>query len=160
SDDDISAHSNRNQSFTSALYRLGNWCASFAGGVEFDRTSDSAALPARLTPMDGAGVRSAVRLVQICLLLLLARAGWSAARNADAWQMTSVCALGCLAMMVISPVFRGHYYVFWWPAACVVPWCVWRNGRARLAASLGISACVLTWIHYVLLDPSGRVGEL
>src|SRR5262249_5016655 len=120
SDDDFSAHGMRNQSLTNATYRLGNWVAYLVGAGSNDRAIDSVPASAAQNaglPMDGFAARLTMRIVQLALLVLLLHSIWIAARRNDAWTTASVFALACLLMSAISPLFRGHYYVLWLPAA-------------------------------------------
>jgi hypothetical protein len=165
SDDDFSAHARRNQSLANAAYRLGNWGAfMFAGGPDDRRIDavtprDAAARDAAM-PMGQPWAQWALRLLQFGLLALLLGAGWSAARSDNAWQAAAVFSLACLLMSAISPVFRGHYYVLWLPAVWLAPLYSCRTGRPRLAISLAVAACALTWTHYLLLQWAGRLGVL
>ncbi len=164
SDDDFSVHTKRNQSFTNALYRLGNWTTYKYGHAADDRIidADSDDTPPQNVPMtmDPFWQSPAVRLVQFGLLALLFAAGWSAAHENNSWAIAAVFALACLLISTVSPVFRGHYYVFWLPAAWIVPLYQWRLGRARMAMTLAIAACSLVWIHYLFLNAAGRLGIL
>jgi len=165
SDDDFSIHVKRNQSLTNALYRLGNWTAYAYAHAPDDRLFDAETPVDSQThditmPMDTVWLSRSVRMLQLGLLALLFGAGWNAARDDNAWAVAAVFALACLLMSAISPIFRGHYYVLWLPAAWIVPVYVWQYGSQRLAVVLSISACALTWIHYLLLPSAGRLGVL
>jgi hypothetical protein len=159
-DDDFGIHALRNQSLSNAFYRFGNMTAHVFGGAINDRTIDDTDTRNAAMPMDHPWVNQALRVFQLGLLVLLFGAGWSAARSPDPWTIASIFALACLLMSAISPIFRGHYYVLWLPAAWIVPVYAWQNGSQRLAVVLSISACVLTWIHYLLLPSAGRLGVL
>jgi hypothetical protein len=163
SDEDFSVHAKRNQSLANAFYRFGNWVAYKAGGPD-DRavdTEDGDPTPhTPLMPMDNPWATASLHLTQLGLLALLFAAGYQAARQNNAWGMAAFFALSCLLIAAISPVFRGHYYVFWLPAAWIVPLYNYEQGRPRLALSLAITACLCTMLHYVLLQAAGRMGEL
>jgi hypothetical protein len=160
SDDDFSVHTLRNQSFDNAAYRLGNWTAHVIDGGKDDQLIDTPANREAEMPMDNAWAQWILRLIQLGLLALLFKAGWTAARNDDWLAAATVFALSCLLMSAISPVFRGHYYILWLPAAWLVPLYCWRSGRADLGTALAIAGCALVWMHYLLLPWAGRVGVL
>ena len=160
SDDDFSAHTNRNQSLSNGVYRLGNWAAYVLGDIPDDQVIDNFATRNTPMPMDNAWAPWIVRSVQMVLLGLLLAATWKAARRGSMLEIACVFALSCLLMSAISPVFRGHYYMLWLPAAWLLPLVCWRNNRPQLAIALAVTACTLTWTHYVLLEWAGRVGVL
>jgi hypothetical protein len=160
SDDDFSAHTKRNQSLPNGIYRLGNWIAYLAGDIPDDQVIDNFATRNTPMPMDNAWMAWIVRSVQIVLLGLLLAAAWKAARSGGELETACVFALSCLLMSAISPVFRGHYYMLWLPAAWLLPLVCWRNNRPQWALGLAMAACTLTWTHYVLLEWAGRVGVL
>ncbi|HZZ27482.1 MAG TPA: glycosyltransferase family 87 protein [Pirellulales bacterium] len=159
-DDDFSVHSKRNQSLTNAVYRLGNWTAHVFGGAPNDQLIDAFATRDAAMPMDSRWAVWTLRLLQISFLALLLAAGWVAARYNDALGTAVVFSLACLLMSALSPVFRGHYYVMWLPAAWLLSLYSWRNQHTHLAISLAVAACALTWTHYLLLEWAGRVGVL
>ncbi|HEY2826756.1 MAG TPA: hypothetical protein VGJ04_04090, partial [Pirellulales bacterium] len=164
-DDDFSFRTQRNQSFTNAAYHFGNWTVHTFGDGPDDRMNDAPTAaggpaPPTTMPMDNLWVKLTLNALQLGLLALLFTAGWSAARTKDSWELATVFALACLLISSISPVFRGHYYVFWLPAAWLVPLYNWRSGHQRMALSLAIAACTLTWTHYLFLHWAGRIGVL
>lgn len=160
SDEDFSVHTKRNQSLTNAVYRLGNWAAHVFGGAESDLLVEAEDARAALMYMDNEWVQKGLRVIQIGLMLLLLLTCWKLARRDDPWGTAIVFSLACLAMSAISPVFRGHYYVLWLPAAWIVPLYCRRTGRSRIALALSVTACGLVAVHYLFLDWAGRVGAL
>jgi len=159
-DIDFSVHTKRNPSLTNAVYRLGNWAAHVFAGTQDDQLIDAVATRDATMPMDNPWAERTLQLLQLGLLALLLRAGWAAARRDDALATAAVFSLACLLMSAISPVFRGHYYVLWLPAAWLLPLYCWHLNRTQLATSLAVAACALTWTHYLLLEWAGRVGVL
>ncbi|HTQ40145.1 MAG TPA: glycosyltransferase family 87 protein [Pirellulales bacterium] len=159
-DDDFGMHAMRNQSLSNAIYRVGNWAAHVFGGTQDDQLVEALAGSKVTMPMDSPGAQWTVRFIQLCMLLLLLAAGWQAAREGRGFSTAVVFSLGCLLMSTISPVFRGHYYVLWLPAAWLLPLYCWRMGYARSAMALSASACAVIWTHYLLLEWAGRLGVL
>ena len=160
SDDDLSVHTLRNQSLYNAVYCLGNWTAHVIYGARTDHSTGNLANHEAEMPMDNIWTKWILRLIQLGLLALLLKAGWTVAKNDDLLETAIVFSLACLLMSAISPVFRGHYYVLWLPAALFVPIKCWRTGQANLGAALAFIGCGLVWIHYLLLPFAGRVGAL
>ncbi|MGH9948588.1 MAG: glycosyltransferase family 87 protein, partial [Pyrinomonadaceae bacterium] len=159
-DKDFSLHVIRNQSLGNAVYRFGNWSAYVFGGAEDDRILDNPATSDTTMTMDDPSVETALTWAKICLFGLLLCVGWFVVRQGDKLAFAAVFSLSCMMMLVVSPVFRGHYYVFWWLAVWLVPLFNWRNGRTKLAIGLAAAACALTFAHYLFLETSGRLGVL
>jgi hypothetical protein len=68
--------------------------------------------------------------------------------------------LACVAMLVLSPVARGHYFMLWVPAVLFLPLWLDQHGLSRAAAAMAVAPAVLTIAHYVLLPVAGRIGLL
>ena len=160
SDGDIALHALRNQSLDNAVYRLGNFVAYVAGAGPDDSAMDRGGSVAGGLPMDAPWVYRALLGTKLVLLSLLIGAGVTAARRNDSVSLITAFSLSWLMMVVVSPVFRGHYYVLWWLPVWFVPLYLYLSGQARLAYALGISALALTWGHYLFLEIAGRVGLL
>jgi hypothetical protein len=159
-EDEIGVHAKRNQSLANAVYRLGNWTAHVFGGAQDDQLIDTTTTRNATMTMDAAWAQWGVRLMQIGFLAMLLAGGWVAARRDDAWMTAAVFGLACVLIQAISPVFRGHYFMLWLPAAWLVPCSCWRAGRMNWAIGLAVAPCLLVWAHYLLLEWSGRVGLL
>src|SRR5262249_16903080 len=155
SDDELSIHTYRNQSLSNAIYRLGNWAGHLIFNTSDDASEAAMGAPGAELPMERAWADWILRGVQVALLALLWVSGWRAARRGDDWATAVSFALASLMMPAISPVFRGHYYVFWAPAVWLIPTYFWRQGRMRLAINLVYAACALGWAHYALLSLAG-----
>ena len=69
-------------------------------------------------------------------------------------------ALACVAMLVVSPVARGHYFLLLAPAVLLVPLWLDRCGRRRAGVVMAAIPAVLSILHYVLLPYAGRIGLL
>ena len=68
--------------------------------------------------------------------------------------------LACVAMLVVSPVARGHYFMLLAPATFFMPLWLLLRGRPRSAKAMGVVLPVLSISHYVLLPFAGRIGLL
>lgn len=150
----------RNQSLMNAVYRGGNWMNFQLYGSPDDRFVDWLDGAYGSMPMDVPAANlslHAIRLVALGVLFLLAL---RVASSRDALGMACVFGLACVATLVVSPVARGHYFVMMFPAVLLVP--LWFESQqlhraARWAAFVPVA---LSWMHYVLLDWTGRMGVL
>src|SRR5262249_22267442 len=125
----------RNQSLDNAAYRAGNWLAHrFFGGP------DESHINVRQvnSPIDApviARILSAAKVAALgALLVVVVVAGY----RRDPLMQGAAFGLACVATLVVSPVSRGHYFVFWVPAVAFVPLRFLQIGRRRLAAALAI----------------------
>ena len=69
-------------------------------------------------------------------------------------------ALSCVAMLVVSPVARGHYFMLVAPATLLVPLWLDRHDRPRAAFVVAVVVPALSMLHYALLPYAGRIGLL
>ncbi len=152
-------HSVRNQCLGNALYRLGNFAAyMWAGGPE-DPLVDDPNPPPRL--MDAPVVDTWLLLVRITLMAALLVVGVMLAVQLDArFSQTAGFGLACMALLVVSPVARNHYFILLAPGVLFVPLWLADRGRRRAAMLLAVVPCVLVIMQYLLLPYVGRVGLL
>ena len=109
-----------------------------------------------------AGVTEAVvrgaRLVVLAMLAILLVVGRSN-RGGPAARV-GVFGLSCVAVLLVSPLAWGHYYVLWLPGVVGVgAWGVER-GALRAATVLAVVPVVLTWVHYLSQHTLGEYGLL
>jgi hypothetical protein len=71
-----------------------------------------------------------------------------------------VFGLACVATLVISPIARGHYFMLLLPALPLLPLWFRREGMPRWAVASALAPPLLVTLHYVALDPFGRMGLL
>lgn len=147
----------RNQSLANAAYRCGNWLAyEFAGGP-YDQLTGKAH---GKMPMDAPTANRLLLLVRcIALLALLGvtiRAGLS--ENQLLWG--GAFGLAAVATLVVSPVARGHYFVFLLPAGLCIPLWLLEQGKTRAALRTALVPALLVVAHYALLRHTGRIGLL
>ena len=155
-------HTLRNQSLDNALFWLGNMV--YLSVTEPDKSLRTRFYliqdyPGR-TFMAQALPRAVVKGLRLLLLLFLIPLVWRGARRGREDEALAVTGLACLAALVVSPVARGHYFMFLLPAWLFVPRLFYRHGRTRTARRLALAAPLLVIPHYVLLPYLGPVGFL
>lgn len=154
----LEEHTVRNQSLGNAVYRLG----SFLGYVFADGPDDRLIQTFDPPPMamDAAIVGRVLLGVRAGLLLALLAIGIRLGLCGDGLSLSLGFALACVAMLVVSPISRGHYFMFLVPAAVLLPLWLQRRGMPRAAAAMCIVPGLLSVSHYALLQHAGRVGLL
>jgi hypothetical protein len=152
-------HSVRNQCLGNAVYRLGNFGAyALAGGPE-DPLVDDDNPPPRL--MDSPIVDRCLLFARISLLMALLLVGTRlATQNDAALSLAAGFGLACVAVLVLSPVARNHYFVLLAPGVLFPPLWLDRRGRRRAAIILALTPGVLILLQYALLPYVGRIGLL
>lgn len=154
----LEEHTVRNQSLGNAVYRLGNFVSYlFADGPD-DRLAQTFNPPAMA--MDAPIVAGGLLGLRIVLLLALLATGVRLGRGGDGLGQAVGFALACVAMLVLSPISRGHYFMFLVPAALLLPLWLDRRGMPRAAVAMAVVPAVLSLSHYALLHHVGRVGLL
>jgi hypothetical protein len=153
------SHSTRNQSLHNAAYRFGNFATHLIAGGPDDRLVDEWGAP-RMA-MDGPVAQRSLMVAQAVLCLALLALGVRLSHGDGSRLNLAVgFALACVAMLVVSPVARGHYFIFLAPAGLLVPLWLDRHGRGRAGIVLAAILPVLSILHYALLPYAGRVGLL
>jgi hypothetical protein len=150
----------RNQSLMNATYRGGNWLVYQLFDWPDDMLVDTSDTAYGSMPMDEPIVNQMLHVIRLAALGVLILLAVRIAAARDPLGISSVFGLGCVATLIVSPVSRGHYFVLMLPAVLLVP--VWFESRefhrrARWAAMVPVA---LSWLHYVLLDWTGRIGVL
>ena len=147
----------RNQSLHNAVYRLGNFAAYELAGEPDDRLVEQFDAPKMA--MDSAVAERSLLAARMALLaaLVLASIRLSLGRRLD---MAVGFALACVAMLVASPVARGHYFMLLAPAVLFVPLWLDRQGMRRAAVAMAVMPAALSILHYALLGQAGRIGLL
>ncbi len=144
-------HSYRNQSLANAAY-----LASTAARRSF--AADAAALPTADRPERIAQpmVRVAIGLIVLVLAGVVAMVG----RGGNGLDAFTAFGLACSAMLLVSPLSWGHYFMAELPALICVPIWLWRRGMpfaARVVAALPV---VLSWSYYMAMPYTGGLGVL
>ena len=157
------AHSARNQSLNNATYRLGNFASHILAAGPDDRLVESDATPRM--PMDSPLVGKMLLLARGAILLSLGLLGLRLGSRGGKLDLATGFSLGCVAMLVVAPIARGHYFMFLAPAAILVP--LWMDRFAassprvnRLVLAMAIIPAALSLLHYIALPIAGRLGLL
>ena len=104
------SHTTRNQSLHNAAYRLGNFAAYIFADGHDDRVVDEWNAP-RMA-MDAPVAQRLLLFSQAMLALALSALGVRLSRGDGSRLNLAVgFALACVAMLVVSPVARGHYFM-------------------------------------------------
>ncbi|MBN2581000.1 MAG: DUF2029 domain-containing protein [Pirellulales bacterium] len=152
------SHTVRNQSLHNAVYRWGNFAYHCCAGGPDDRLVSKSRPPEM--PMDASAVGIALIGVRLAILTALLLVGLRLARQGDGLSLAAALGLGCAAMLVISPVSRGHYFLFLVPSIFFVPWWLRRFGGRPRAWIFAAAPVVMIDLHYFVLPISGRIGIL
>jgi len=148
----------RNQSLSNALFRMGTFVDHVVLGGPDDRPLDyDAASPNRIDTPIYQAIQKVVRLVLLGLLLL---AGGMLGRWGDRVSQAAAFGLGCVGMLVISPVAWGHYFMLLAPGVMFVPLWLLERGGGRSAAWMAGAPAILSVLHYAFLAQLGRIGLL
>jgi hypothetical protein len=155
------SHSSRNQSLQNAAYRLGNFAAYMLAGGPDDQEVERRFDAPRMA-MDSPVAERWLFVARAAMTLALLALGCVLVRgDGRRLNLATGFAIACVAMLVVSPVARGHYFLLLAPAVLLVPLWLERHGRARAGIAVAAVPCLLSLLHYVLLPfGSGRIGLL
>ena len=99
-------------------------------------------------------------IARVIVLVLLAAVTLKLGRARDSLKEAVTFGLASLAVLLVSPLAWGHYFVFALPAALFEPLWLRRQGRP-LAANLAAAGLpLLTCSHYLLKPWCGPIGLL
>jgi hypothetical protein len=104
--------------------------------------------------------RSVVQVARAVVLVLLVLVALGASLRGDELGQAAAYGLASLAILLVSPLAWGHYYVLTLPAVLCVPLWLARRGYPLAAKVLAAGLPVLTWMHYVLMPWCGPIGLL
>jgi hypothetical protein len=152
------SHSLRNQSMQNALYRLGNYASHTLAEGPDDRLVENDNPPPMV--MDRPGAQVLLEVLRGCVLLALLLTAVRLGCRGDPLSLAVGFALGCAAMLVASPIARGHYFMLLAPGVLLLPLWLDRRGMAREAAMMATAPAILLFLHYILLYQVGRIGLL
>jgi hypothetical protein len=147
----------RNQSLHNAAYRLGNFASYVLTGDPDDRLVEN--LHAPRMAMDSPLAERSLLAARLALLLALLVTG---IRLGSGNKLDAAVGFGlaCVAMLVVSPVARGHYFMLLAPAVLFLPLWLDRCGQRRAALVMAAVPAALSILHYILLSQAGRIGLL
>jgi hypothetical protein len=147
-DSNFNIHSYRNQSLANAVYLWDK--ATAAADVHAKPLHDR---PERV-------VHPAIRVVVGVILAALLMVSCSLGPNNDCLDQAVAYGLACCAMLLISPLTWGHYYMAEAPAVLLVPIWLLRRGRSTQAKVVALIPPVLSWSHYLAMPYTGEFGVL
>ncbi len=105
-------------------------------------------------------MHSGVRVVIVLILNLLLAVGVTVGRKLDPLEHATAYSLACCAMLLVSPLAWGHYYMAILPAALCVPIWLSARGMRRLAMVATVIPPILSWSYYVAMPYTGGLGLL
>ncbi|MEN6449827.1 MAG: glycosyltransferase 87 family protein [Thermoguttaceae bacterium] len=153
------SHSARNQSLQNAAYRLGNFATYMMSAGPDDRLVENFAPPPMA--MDDHTATRLLFLSRAGMILALLALGATLVRG-DGRRLNLAVgfSLSCVAMLTVSPVARGHYFLMLAPAILLVPLWLVCHGRPRAAGIMASVLPPLCVLHYCLMPVAGRIGLL
>lgn len=156
----------RNQSLQNAVARLGNFAMYLAGQGPDDRDVPlTADRPLPPMPTENPATQACLIFARVLLLAAVLMAAWRLGSAGTGLDLAAAFAVGCVAMLVISPIARGHYFMLYAPAVIFVPLWLQLHGDPRVwgmpaARVLAVAPAILVNAHYGLLSVAGRIGLL
>jgi hypothetical protein len=144
----------RNQSLSNALYHVGN-------RVAYWFSLDTEPQPWLHSNnhnrfMNSPAATKAVLAVRVVLVLMLIPVGWRMAARGDPLDTLAALGMACMAMLVASPVSRGHYFMLQWPAIVFGSLWVWRHISPQKAVLCAAVPSLLSLVHYILITAGPR----
>jgi glycosyl transferase family 87 len=146
----------KNQSLSNALYHTGNQIA-------FDLSNRSEPNPWLYNETAGRFMNSpaatqVVLVIRVLLALLLIPLAWR--RSGSPLDRLAVFGLACVAMLVVSPVARGHYFMLELPAVLFVSLWVWKYKGVSWAVLCASVPAALSVMHYTFITFPQMFGPL
>ncbi len=148
----------RNQSLSNALYHTGNQ-------MVFWFSTDPEPNPWLYNEtagrfMTSPAVTQTVLAIRALLCLLLIPVGWRMAVRGGPLDAAAAFGMACMAMLIVSPVARGHYFMLEWPAVLFVSLWLWKNRGSRKALLGAVIPALLSVMHYVFMTFPQMFGPL
>ena len=140
-------HSPRNQSLSNALYFSGTQLAYWFPGKSEPNPWDYTKTEGRF--MVSPPVTNTILAIRVLLCLLLIPLAWQ--RADSTLDRLAAFGLACAAMLVVSPVSRGHYFMLELPAVLFVSLWVWKNVGPRKALLCASVPAVFSLMHYIFI---------
>jgi hypothetical protein len=140
-------HSPRNQSLSNALYLSGTQLAYWFPGNSEPNPWRYIETAGRF--MVSPPVTNTILAIRVSLCLLLIPLAWK--RSGDALDRLAVFGLACAAMLIVSPVSRGHYFMLELPAVLFVSLWVWKNMGPQKALLCAAIPAILSLMHYIFI---------
>jgi len=140
-------HSPRNQSLSNALYFSGTQLAYWFSGNSEPNPWGYTQTVGRF--MASTPVTNTILVIRVLLCLLLIPLAWK--RSNSALDRLAVFGLACAAMLIASPVSRGHYFMLALPAVLFASLWVWKNMGPKKALLCASIPAILSLMHYVFI---------
>ena len=159
------SHTTRNQSLQNAAYRLGNFVWHKAAGGPDDRLADFFERPRSMFVrpemiMDSRPAAWILLGLRLAILAALGVVGIRLGLKGDALSLATAYSLGSIAILVVSPIARVHYFMLVAPAILYLPLWLDRQNQTRAAKIMALIPMMLIIPHYFFLSYAGRVGLL
>lgn len=137
----------KNQSLSNALYHTGNQIAFELS----DRTEPNPWLYNETTGrfMSSPAVTQVILVIRVFLGLLLIPLAWK--RSGSPLDRLAAFGLACAAMLIVSPVARGHYFMLELPAILFVSLWVWKYKSSSKAVLCASFPALLSVGHYTFI---------
>ncbi len=97
---------------------------------------------------------------RLAVLAVLGLVGIRLGLRGDALSLAVAFSLGSVAMLVVSPIARVHYFMLFVPAILYFPLWLDRENHNRTAKIMAVVPIILIDLHYFFLPYAGRVGLL
>jgi Glycosyltransferase family 87 len=150
----------RNQSFSNAVIRLGDFLGyEFLNGPD-DRLIDREWRGAPPMVMDDPGVGTVLLVTRAAAGLLLLVAGLLTIWRRDVLGQAATIGMACTAALVISPISRGYYHTELVPGVLLLPLWLLARDMPRAARWMAWTPVALVLAHYLALPFTGRLGLL
>jgi len=150
----------RNQSFSNAVIRLGDFIGyEFLGGAD-DRLIDREWRGAPPMVMDAEGVGHVLLVARAAAALLLLVAGLLSVWRGDVLGQAATIGMACTAALVVSPISRGFYHTEMVPGVLLLPLWLLSRDMPRAARWMAWTPLALVAAHYLGLSITGRLGLL
>lgn len=152
-----SPHTIRNQSFSNAVYWLGNvthnaWTGQPLLEVETIKSGS--------TIMGRDPAKTIIHASRYLIVILFILFACKTARSGTPGDQAAAFGLACVAALMVSPLSRGHYFMFLIPAWLFVPLALMEKGRYEAARHFSVSALALVLGHYLFIRYLGKLGWL
>jgi hypothetical protein len=146
----------KNQSLSNALYHTGNQIA-------FDLSNRSEPNPWLYNEtagrfMNSPAVTRVILMIRVLLAMLLIPLAWR--RSVSPLDRLAVFGLACVAMLVVSPVARGHYFMLELPAVLFVSLWAWKYKGVSWAVLCASVPAALSVMHYTFITFPQMFGPL
>jgi hypothetical protein len=86
--------------------------------------------------------------------------GWRMAVRGGPLDEAAAFGMASMAILIVSPVARGHYFMLEWPAVLFVSLWVWKHYGSRKALLTAAVPAVLSLMHYVFITLLQMFGPL